>query len=216
MHNALVFTTTGVPLGLLSQRIWARQEVPEEGRVEKIMRLQCTAIEEKETSKWLLALRDTLDRSPPKLNLVTVADRESDFFEFITEAEEHSAHFLIRARSNRHLVSEDSEGHTRMLDAFASAPVLGSLAVEVPGNGRRKARTANVEIRIARVTLKPPQRRGHAKASGSTEPVAVNLVMATESAPPAGTDVISWVLLTNLPVKNFEAARKCASNRSAG
>jgi hypothetical protein len=206
MHNALAFSTSGVPLGLLSQRIWARQEVPKEGRVEKIMRLQCMAIEEKETSKWLLALRETLERSPPKLNLVTVADRESDFFEFITEAQEHRAHFLIRARIDRHLVSEDSEGHTRMLDAFASAPVLGSLPVEIPSNGRRKARTANVEVRIARVTLKPPNRRGHAKASGSTEPVTVNLVMATESIPPAGTDAISWVLLTNLPVKDFAAA----------
>ena len=31
MHNALAFTTSGVPLGVLSQRIWARRAVaPEE------------------------------------------------------------------------------------------------------------------------------------------------------------------------------------------
>jgi len=30
MHNALVFTPSGVPLGLLSQCIWARGEIPEE------------------------------------------------------------------------------------------------------------------------------------------------------------------------------------------
>ena len=30
MHNALAFTVAGVPLGLLSQNIWARQEVPED------------------------------------------------------------------------------------------------------------------------------------------------------------------------------------------
>ena len=206
MHNALAFSTSGVPLGLLSQRIWARQEVPKEGRVEKIMRLQCMAIEEKETSKWLLALRETLERSPSTLNLVTVADRESDIFEFITEAQAQRAHFLIRARADRHLVPEDSEGHTCILEAFAHAPALGSLPVEIAGNGRRKARTANVEVRTARVTLKPPNRRGHAKTSGSTEPVTVNLVMATEGIPPAGTDAISWVLLTNLPVKDFAAA----------
>ncbi len=51
MHNALAFTTSGVPLGVLSQQIWARQAVPEEGHQEKIERLQCTAIEEKESSK---------------------------------------------------------------------------------------------------------------------------------------------------------------------
>lgn len=206
MHNALALSSSGVPLGLLSQRIWARQAVPEEGYVEKILRLQCTAIEEKETSKWLLALRETLERTPRKANLVTVADRESDFFEFITQAQEHRARFLIRARIDRQLVPEDSEGDASMLEALASAPVLGTLPVEIPGNGRRKARTASVEVRIAHVTIKPPQRRGHAKASASTEPVTVNLVAATESVPPAGMEAISWVLLTNLPVKDFEAA----------
>ena len=28
MHNALAFTTSGVPLGVLSQSVWAREEVP--------------------------------------------------------------------------------------------------------------------------------------------------------------------------------------------
>ena len=80
MHNALAFTTSGVPLGVLSQQIWARQAVPEEGYQEKIERLQCTAIEEKESSKWLGALCATVARTPPGVKVITVADRESDFF----------------------------------------------------------------------------------------------------------------------------------------
>src|ERR1019366_4811622 len=63
--NALAFTAAGVPLGLLSQTVWARQEVPEEGYQEKIERLQCTVVEEKESAKWLLALRETVARTPP-------------------------------------------------------------------------------------------------------------------------------------------------------
>lgn len=46
MPNALAFTASGVPLGLLSQNIWARRDVPDEQFVEKILRLQCTAVEE--------------------------------------------------------------------------------------------------------------------------------------------------------------------------
>jgi hypothetical protein len=42
MHNALAFTTSGVPLGILSQNIWARGEIPEEDYQEKIERLQVT------------------------------------------------------------------------------------------------------------------------------------------------------------------------------
>jgi len=207
MHNALAFTTSGVPLGILSQNIWARGEIPEEDYQEKIERLQVTAIEEKESSKWLVALRETVERVPNGLPVVTVADRESDFFEFLTHAKELRAKYLIRARTDRKLVPEDSEGCTRMLDALSDASALGTMTVEVPSNGSRKARTANIEVRVAQVMIQAPQRRGaQAKASGSSEPVAVTLIGAAEHSVPAGSDSISWVLLTNLPVKDFESA----------
>lgn len=206
MHNALAFTTSGVPLGVLSQCIWAREEVPEEAYQEKIERLQCTPIEEKESFKWLLALRETVARTPRGVQLITLADRESDCFEFISEAQEHGALFLVRARTNRKLVPEDSEGFASILEALGGAPLLGALPVEIPSNGKRKARTASVEVRVAQVTIKPPQRRGQAKASAWMEPMTVNVIAATENDPPKGVKAITWVLLTNLPVNDFDAA----------
>ena len=207
MHNALAFTTTGVPLGIVSQSIWARGEIPEEDYQGKIERLQVTAIEEKESSKWLIALKETAQRAPAGVPIVTVADRESDFFEFLTQAKELRAKYVIRARTDRKLVPEDSAGCARMLEALSDTPALGGMTVEVPGNGSRKPRTASIEVRVAQVAIQPPQRRGaHAKASGSTEPVTVTLVGATEQSPPAGCESISWVLLTNLPLKDFESA----------
>ncbi len=207
MHNALAFTTSGVPLGILSQNIWARGEIPEEDYQEKIERLQVTAIEEKESSKWLVALKETVERAPVGVPVVTVADRESDFFEFLTHAKELRAKYLIRARTDRKLVPEHSEGCVRMLDALSDTPALGNMTVEISSNGSRKARTADIEVRVAQVTIQAPYRRGaHAKASGSTEPVTVTLIGATEQSPPVGSDSISWVLLTNLPVKDFDSA----------
>ena len=207
MHNALAFTTSGVPLGILSQSIWARRDIPEEDYQEKIERLQVTAIEEKESSKWLVALRETVERVPAGVPVITIADRESDFFEFLTQAKELRAKYLIRARTDRKLVPEDSAGCVSMLEALVVAPALGSITVAVPGNGSRKARTASIEVRVAQVSIKAPERRGaHAKASGSSEPVLVTVIGATEPSPPAGSDSISWVLLTNLTVKNFESA----------
>lgn len=207
MHNALAFTTSGVPLGILSQSIWARREIPAEDYQEKIERLQVTAIEEKESSKWLVALRETQERAPRGVQVITVADRESDFFEFLTQAQEQRAKYLIRARTDRKLVPEDSAGCASMLEALTDVAALGSMTVEVPGNGSRKARTANIEVRVTQVTIKAPPRRGaRAKASGSSEPVTITLIGATETAPPAGTEAISWVLLTNLVIKDFESA----------
>jgi hypothetical protein len=206
MHNALAFSACGVPLGLLSQRIWVRKDVVAEGYQEKIERLQCTPIEEKESSKWLLGLRETIERVPRGVKLITVADRESDFFEFITEAETLGALFLIRACGNRLLIPEDSDGSASMLEAIADASVIGALTVDIPGSGKRKARTARVEVRIAEVTLKPPHRRARAKTSGSTDPVRVHVIAATERDAPEGCEALSWVLLTNLPIKSFAGA----------
>jgi Transposase Tn5 dimerisation domain len=154
----------------------------------------------------LVALRETMERAPAGVPLVTVADRESDFFEFLTQAKEQRARFLIRARTDRKLVPEDSEGCANMLEALSDVAALGSMTVEVPSNGSRKARTASIEVRVAQVRIKAPQRRGHARASGSSEPVTVTLIGATETALPAGSESISWVLLTNLAVKDFESA----------
>ena len=78
----------------------------------------------------------------------------------------------------------------------------------IPGNGKRKARTAVIEVKVAQATIRPPQRRGHAKDCGSTDPITVQVIGATESAPPAGQEAVSWVLLTNVPVAGFEAARE--------
>ena len=207
MHNALALSTAGVPLGLLSQNIWARKEVPEgEGYQEKIERLQCTPIEEKESAKWLLALQETVERTPRDVTVITIADRESDFFEFLTQARALGANFLIRARTDRHLVPEDSEGAASVLEALSSASALGTLTVQIPGNGSRRARTAHLEVRSVRVALKAPPRRGKAKVSGSTDPITVTVIGATEQRPPAGMEAISWVLLTNRAVPDFESA----------
>jgi hypothetical protein len=103
-------------------------------------------------------------------------------------------------------VPEDSEGCASILEALSAAPSLGTLTVEIPSNGKRKARTARVAVCVVQVTIKPPQRRGKAKDSGSTEPLSLNVIAATETHPPPGVEAISWVLLTNLPVNDFEGA----------
>jgi hypothetical protein len=206
MHSALVFTASGVPLGLVSQNIWSRKEVPDEGRVEKILRLQGTAIEDKESFKWLIGMRETRERVPPGVKIVTVGDREADFFELHTEAQELKLPYLVRARVDRLLVPEESDCHKQMSDALAAAKDLGTMEVSILGNSKRKTRTATVTVKTAQVAIKPPQRRGHAKNSGSDEPTTVKLIAATELNPSEGDEAISWVLVTNLPVPDMDAA----------
>ena len=57
-----------------------------------------------------MALNETIERAPAGVPVVTVADRESDFFEFLTHAQDLQAHYLIRARTDRKLVPERQRG----------------------------------------------------------------------------------------------------------
>ena len=115
---------------------------------------------------------------------------------------------MIRACRDRKLVAEESVGWETMIEALTAAPVLGTLEVAIPGNGKRNARTAVIEVKVAQATIQPPQRRGHARDSGSNGPITEQLIGATESATPKDQEAVSWVLLTNLAVADFEAARE--------
>jgi hypothetical protein len=75
MHSTLAFTPQGLPLGLLDQQIWARPE-PAAKRTKQ------RPIADKESHKWLSALRERVSMTPSEVRLVTIADREADFFAF--------------------------------------------------------------------------------------------------------------------------------------
>jgi hypothetical protein len=86
MHSTLAVTPLGLPLGVLDQQIWARPE-PERGA----KRTKQRPIADKESHKWLTALRETVSLTPSEIRLVTIADHEADIFEFLAEADELQA-----------------------------------------------------------------------------------------------------------------------------
>jgi len=70
----------------------------------------------------------------------------------------------------------------------------------MPRRGRRPARVARLEVRFAKVTLKPPIRK---PALGE---LSIWTVLAREENPPDDGKPIEWMLLTTCPVTNFEEA----------
>jgi hypothetical protein len=204
MHTAVAFTTSGVALGILHQRIWARKDVPKETQAEKNARIKRTPLEEKESYRWILALREVLGHVPEGFQPVTIADRESDFFEFMTEASRLGTSYVVRAKYDRAIDSDDE--HDTLMEAIVAAPVLGTCEVDIPGNGKRRTRTALVEIRSAAVTINPPRPHPSMKNQVNEEPLEIYVISAIETSPSEGSDAISWVLATNLPIKTFDNA----------
>jgi hypothetical protein len=74
MHSALASTLQGLPLGIVSQQIWSRDETTPALTAAEQRKLP---IEEKESHKWLVALRESVKHKPPNTQLITVGDAEA-------------------------------------------------------------------------------------------------------------------------------------------
>jgi len=200
MHATLAVTPEGTPLGLLATQMWTR----EAGEYERKAQRKQRPIEEKESHKWLTALRQSVADVPEGVQLVTVCDREADVYEFFDLARELPASLVVRAAQDRQV-----EGSLARLQATVHAqPVAGSLQVAVPAKQDQPAREARLSVRFAKVVLMPPYRP---KRPGQRKLPHLHLwaVLATEISPPPGTTPICWLLLTNIPLRNFAEAVQC-------
>ncbi len=96
LHSTLAFTPQGLLLGVLAQQMWARPEATPAITMHKYR-----PIAQKESQKWLTAMCETVSMTPSEIRLVTIADREADIFEFLDQATELDAEYVIRAAQDR-------------------------------------------------------------------------------------------------------------------
>jgi len=199
MHATLVLTPKGLPLGILDLQIWVRPtDAPKLTPYEK----KCQPIEAKESYKWVQGLEQTVKRTPPGVQVVSVCDREADVFEFLVRTQEMETGFVIRAAQDRALVDPQIG---KLWDAAGAAQVSGHLKVHVPAQKNEPEREAITSVRFCTMTLRPPWR----PPSPDKDPlpaVRVFVVLVQEEDPPAGVTPLLWLLLTNVPVQSFADA----------
>jgi hypothetical protein len=200
MHSTLIVTPAGLPLGLLTQEIWARAGYKGQSARER----KNTAIEEKESYRWITALQKTVEVTPSPTTVVTLCDREADIYEFLAEAQRLDAKFVLRAAWDRHLEHPD---YPRLWPLVEAQAVAGHVTLDLPPRKTRLARAVRLALRFTTVPLAPPQRP---RAAGSVPlpPLPVYAVHVKELAPPPEEPAVEWLLLTNVPVLTFEDARE--------
>jgi len=78
--------------------------------------------------------------------------------------------------------------------------LLGTCELAIPARDGHKARVAELEIRCAPIQLRPPKRLKGAPA------LSLWAIHAIESAPPAGSEAIEWLLITTVATHTLEDA----------
>jgi hypothetical protein len=103
----------------------------------------------------------------------------------------------VRAQHDRNLQS-----HEKLWTFMASQPVGKHTPIQVPRHASQAARTATVEVRWSEVTLLPPA----VPAKRTWPPLPLWAVWVLEPNPPAGVQPLEWMLLTDMPVRNWAQA----------
>ncbi len=217
MHTCLAVTTEGKPLGLLDQAIFARKLRPENQRRSKGGKYvqDSLPVEEKESYRWIAALEKTTAACRGN-SVVTVCDRECDFYDFFKAAAELDASVLIRASQNR-TVDRNSryaeKDVSKLWDHMSAQPELGEFSVEVCAVPKtrhckgRTARTAMMTVKVAPFTMNPP-RNNPKHGSGLLPNIPMYAIHVLEREPPENEDPVEWMLLTNIPVTDLRSARQ--------
>lgn len=219
LHLLHAFTPNGTPLGTIQAKAWVRDE---EGRCASMSRAEraATPIEEKESYRWVVALREAREEAArcPATRLVCVADSEADIYEVLAEgmAEPRTVDWIVRACQDRALhLQEKGAVEKHLREEVAAQPVLFTHTIGVRGRkakvscehrGRRQpreSREAEMAVRAAQVTLRAPWR-----ADRKLPPVTVNVVLVSEVNPPDDDEPVEWILVTSLPVDDIEQVRQ--------
>src|SRR5208337_292161 len=149
----------------------------------------------------------------PGTKCVLTADSESDIYEVFAEPRgaDNPLEWVIRACQDRAVKSgaDDTAGQLRA--GVSAGEVLFTREITVRARHAkvscdqrkrrtgRAARQATMEVRAARVELRPPWRRDRKLPA-----VFVNVVHVREIAPPEGEEPVEWILVTTLPIDTIE------------
>ena len=195
LHDTVIFTTNGVPLGVLEAQSWSR-DVEEHGKSDQ---RRNKPIEEKESFKWLKSLKATakVQKEAPEVKYVSVGDREADVYELFELTEELDCSFVVRSAQNR----RTTEG-AKTWDLVEREKASGEIKVSISRKGK-KEREAELEIRFRELTLRVPRDKKNKKEKRS---ITLFAVSAKEASPPKGEEALHWRLFTNIEVENFEEA----------
>lgn len=218
-HPTMAFDASGVPLGIVGQQSWTREEISSDSKAEKNKKRKQTPINEKESFRWLQGLQyaERTAAACPETTCVCVGDSEADIYDVFaaaTTSEHGNLHLLVRAGQKRNTTDgQDWYDQVRETAMVAEQTITIRPRKAKIGTGKsarsrsRKGRTARIEIRKTTIELCRP---GTADKR-LPKSITVNVVLCEEPNPPEGEDPISWLLVTTLPIKTDEEVQQIIS-----
>ena len=203
LHTGLMRdANSGVISGIAGQELFYRKPK----RKKKVAKNSKRRDPNRESIVWG-KLIDQIGSPPADVRWLHVCDRGADDYEVYCRAFLKGCGWVIRATHMNRIVQTIEGEKMNLKQLLQSQPDVHQQTVEVPRQGNRQARTAEVTIRFAPLRM-PPPRRGNdwIKENAPAEPLLMWVVELKEENPPQGAEALHWVLLTSEPITNVEDA----------
>jgi hypothetical protein len=204
LHSTEVFSPSGLPLGILDQLPWSREELAIElGRTPHPLAFT-------EKRRWILGLDQIgeAQKQLPNTEIVVLSDRESDFNDYLIKSKRNKIKVVIRAVSKIRK-NEEKKLFTEVVEELE---ILNKFSLEIQqmkGPSRfskrkgphskkdrvKDTRTAHLEVRAKKIVLR--NTHNGLIATATEEEKTFWAVWVNEVDTPAEYEPIEWLLLTS-------------------
>lgn len=197
-HSVLTVTDRNEPLGLLDVNYFNYSDI--NTSIDRSER----KIEDKANIFWV----DALTRMRRRLGdahkrIITVADREGDFYEFLFSLMQGNEEFVIRSKHNRILGEIYKRKGKKLREMLDNSPAQGSMQVEIQDVNSREIKAITLNLKAITITIPVPEMPQAYKEEKSYTPLTINVVMACN-------EEHEWILLTNLLIETIDQIKEIA------
>lgn len=197
-HTALGITTSGEPLGLLSQINWTRDLNTYGKKKDRTKK----PIEEKESFRWLKTFKNLQKLKLKKF--VLIGDRESDISELFNLPREANQHLLVRSSINRR-TNQTKEKGIKLWESLNQKKVYQQ-KIEIPRSRKQPARVANCYLQFGKTSIIQKQIKFKGETIKEKNESEIYLVTLKEIDCPQDSQPIEWKLITTIPVNSKKNA----------
>jgi hypothetical protein len=188
-HSTLCVTDKNEPLGLIDVEFFHYDEFNTK------IHPRYRPIEEKASCHWINASNRLRQRlGDINKRIITVADREGDFYEFLQPLIQNKDEFVIRATHDRYTGEKNRSRGEKIWDLLKQAPAIGTMETTIQDVNSREIKTIKLNLKAITATIPSPKK-------GSSDFVKINIVQTYNEDQ-------EWVLLTNLPIDTLEQIKE--------
>jgi hypothetical protein len=196
-HSVLCVSDQNEPLGLMDVDYFDYSDFDVSISREK------RTVEDKASIFWINALKKMKERlgDTPK-RIITVADRESDFYEFLHLLIENGEEFVIRSQHNRIIGEIHKRRGEKLRELLKAAPIKSCMQVIIQDVNSREIKEIHLNLKAIEINFPIPEKiSSEQRTANNYKTIRLNVVVAYN-------EDHEWVLLTNLPIQTTDELKE--------